>query len=277
MTTGQFGALSPLSDDEWLEVMLKSVDEPSYRGVALPPVPPEGIQKKFNGTVGPANLRAGFAFYQVVKRTAVSCGRPLISDTSVLDFGCGWGRVLRFLLKDVSADHLKGVDIDPVGIATCRESMPYVDFTQSNVEPPLDFAAETFDVIYAYSVFSHLPEGLHLDWLAELSRVLRPGGLLLVTTQSRSFLAACRQLQERGTYEDAWQKQVAEGFEDIDAAMADYDAGNFVFAAKPSASYGHALIPRSYAETKWAPDVSVREFIDDPSLLPQALIVAEKV
>ena len=274
---GQFEALTSLTDEEWLDVMLKTIDEPSFRGVALPPVPPEGIQKRFNGTVGPSNIHAGFAFYQVVKRTAASFGHPLHPEMSVLDFGCGWGRVLRFLLKDVSPDHLKGVDIDPIGIASCRETMPYIDFDQSNVEPPLGFESDTFDLIYAYSVFSHLPEALHLDWLAELSRVLKPGGLLLATTQRRGFLTACRELKERGTFHAAWEKQVAEGFDDVDAALTEYDAGNFVFAAKPSPTYGHAVIPRSYAEKEWAPYVSVRAFIDQPTLLPQALIVGEKL
>ncbi len=54
-------------------------------------------------------------------------------------------------------------------------------------EPPTVFPAESFDVVYAGSVFTHLDEAPALRWLAEISRLLRPGGLLIATTHSPSL------------------------------------------------------------------------------------------
>ena len=50
------------------------------------------------------------------------------------------------------------------------------NFEQSAVEPPLRFADGSFDIVYAYSVFSHLSERVQLRWVEEFARILRPGG-----------------------------------------------------------------------------------------------------
>jgi len=60
--------------------------------------------------------------------------------------------------------------------------------------PPVEFPAGFFDIIYAYSVFSHLNEDTHLKWIEEFSRILKAGGLLLVTTQARRFIDFCESL-----------------------------------------------------------------------------------
>jgi ubiquinone/menaquinone biosynthesis C-methylase UbiE len=58
----------------------------------------------------------------------------------------------------------------------------------NGLEPPLIFGDESFDLVYAISVFSHLTAPLQIGWRNELRRVLRPGGLLLLTTQGSSYL-----------------------------------------------------------------------------------------
>src|SRR5262249_14848680 len=46
---------------------------------------------------------------------------------------------------------------------------------------PLRYRDASFDLVYAFSVFTHLPESLQLAWMGELRRVLRPGGYLLIS------------------------------------------------------------------------------------------------
>jgi SAM-dependent methyltransferase len=62
------------------------------------------------------------------------------------------------------------------------------EFQTNELAPPLNYEAEKFDLIYAVSVFTHLPEDLQYAWLDELRRVLRPRGILLLTLHGQSRL-----------------------------------------------------------------------------------------
>src|SRR5581483_8009602 len=70
----------------------------------------------------------------------------------------------------------------------CRENLSFASFMRNGLAPPLDLDDETFDLAYALSVFTHLTEDLQRAWRDELHRVLRPGGLLLLSTHGRSYL-----------------------------------------------------------------------------------------
>lgn len=58
----------------------------------------------------------------------------------------------------------------------------------NGIEPPLRYADNSFDFIYALSVFTHLPERLQHAWMQEMYRVLEPRGSLLITTQGDYYL-----------------------------------------------------------------------------------------
>jgi ubiquinone/menaquinone biosynthesis C-methylase UbiE len=76
---------------------------------------------------------------------------------------------------------LHGVDVDGEAIAWCEENLAGGQFTVSPVTPPLSFASEYFDAVYCISVFTHLDEAMQDKWLAELARILKPGGVLVFT------------------------------------------------------------------------------------------------
>src|SRR5437763_7108256 len=56
--------------------------------------------------------------------------------------------------------------------------------------PSLPLPGRYFDVITAFSVFTHIDEDLESAWLLELRRILTPGGLLYVTIQDEAFWEA---------------------------------------------------------------------------------------
>ena len=102
-----------------------------------------------------------------------------------LDFGCGCGRIARHLLSNPEIDRFVGTDIDTALVSWCARHLPG-RWEASSLEPPLLLPEASIDVVVAVSVFTHLPQGLQRQWLAELHRVLRPGGLLLVSTHPPS-------------------------------------------------------------------------------------------
>lgn len=107
---------------------------------------------------------------------------------TVLDFGCGCGRLIR-QWRDPEVPRLHGTDCNPEQIEWCARKLGgLAQFRANKLEPPLDYQDETFDFVYAASVFTHLPEGLQYAWQDELKRVLKPGGYLLITTYGRGRL-----------------------------------------------------------------------------------------
>ncbi|MDA8016747.1 MAG: class I SAM-dependent methyltransferase [Thermoanaerobaculia bacterium] len=130
-------------------------------------------------------------------------GRRLSSFPSILDWGCGCGRLSRHLAK-VPGTRLTGVDIDADNIAWCRdnltarpsESMGGDDWEPPRFEtvpllPPCDLPASSFDLILGHSVMTHLREEDQLAWLAELKRVSRPGAVLCLTVNADTAIWWC--------------------------------------------------------------------------------------
>lgn len=103
----------------------------------------------------------------------------------VLDFGCGSGRVLRWLLDTADGAELYGCDIDAPCVAWTAENLQPVQAMAIDPDPPLDYPDAAFDLVYATSVFSHLTDSW-ADWLLELRRVLRPGGTLIASVMGRA-------------------------------------------------------------------------------------------
>jgi SAM-dependent methyltransferase len=106
---------------------------------------------------------------------------------SMLEFGCGSARVLRHF-RNIGYLSLAGSDANPKTIDWARQNLPGIDFRINALEPPLPFAEESFDVVYALSVFTHIPLVWQRRWLEELRRVLRPEGYLLCTVLGSSFV-----------------------------------------------------------------------------------------
>jgi SAM-dependent methyltransferase len=102
-----------------------------------------------------------------------------------LDFGCGSGRVARhFSDPEIS---LTGIDVDARAVRWCARYLPGT-FLVTDPLPPTPFADASFDLIYSVSVFTHLDAEPQFAWLAELRRLLRPGGVLIASTHSPELL-----------------------------------------------------------------------------------------
>ena len=104
----------------------------------------------------------------------------------LLDFGCGAGRLLRQIPDWAEAGEVFGSDVDRPMAEWAREHLcpPIADVEVNGFEPPLEFPDDHFDVVSAFSVFTHLGTNW-ADWLLEVRRVLKPDGLLVATILDR--------------------------------------------------------------------------------------------
>lgn len=105
----------------------------------------------------------------------------------VLEWGCGVARLTRHLPQMPEVRSVTGVDVNPGMIGWNKACISGVAFHEIGHEPPTPFVGEGFDLVMAVSVFTHIPGGSQAEWLEEIRRILRPGGLFLFTTQGRGF------------------------------------------------------------------------------------------
>ncbi len=165
----------------------------AYRGrrVELPdgfPIPPPKLIVLVTGSAETAWYTEGGrlgaeSICDILRQAGVSPA----DFPSILDFGCGCGRVIR-RWPSITRAALYGTDYNPRLVEWCRHNLPYAKFQSNTLEPKLKYADQQFDFAYALSVFTHMPEDLQEPWMNELRRVLRPGGYLVFTTQGDEFL-----------------------------------------------------------------------------------------
>ena len=151
------------------------------------PVPPPSLIVRVAGTPDVDwFLRGGRLAAGSIRAALWRQGRRIEELEAVLDFGCGCGRVTRNWLALHETD-VFGSDMNEEAIEWCRRNLPFAAFESNGLAPPLAFETERFDLVYALSVFTHLPEEIQLLWMRELERVLRPGALLVLSTHGEHY------------------------------------------------------------------------------------------
>lgn len=124
---------------------------------------------------------------QAVLATFVELGRQ--SNGSIVDAGCGTGRIARYL-TDAGLDAV-GVDVAPGMIAHARAAHPDIEFDVAELARlPFD-SATLAGVAYWYSIIT-TPSDALVDVWSELGRTLAPGGVVLVAFQCGSGESAHR-------------------------------------------------------------------------------------
>jgi SAM-dependent methyltransferase len=134
-----------------------------------------------------------------------------IPDPKILDFGCGCGRMVRFL------NQASACDINPDLVSWCQRNLPKIDTRPNNSRPPLPFSDKFFDLVYCMSLFTHLPEKLAQIWLHEIHRVLKPNGLAIITTHgipALNIIKTSSQHQEMFGISSEEVEKILQGFEE---------------------------------------------------------------
>jgi SAM-dependent methyltransferase len=145
-------------------------------------LPPAELRYRVSSTPDADDfVRVGKTCASDIQFALLKVGRELGSFRRILDFGCGCGRTLIHLRHLAPLAQIDGTDIDAKAIRWCKQKLSFATFKRNREEPPLDYSPDTFDFIYAVSVFTHLDQDYEFRWLEELRRVAAPGGVLLIT------------------------------------------------------------------------------------------------
>jgi 2-polyprenyl-3-methyl-5-hydroxy-6-metoxy-1,4-benzoquinol methylase len=152
-----------------------------------PVPPPKHLQLRVSGIFHPDFVPGGARGVAIVKE-CVEKHDSLPRIRRAWDFGCGCGRLSSHFSRLHPEIQFVGSDIDPEAInwlqTTKTENIAYY---VNPLSPPCEFEGE-FDLIYAISVFTHLPEEFQFDWLKELRRQSAPGAILALTKSGAHFV-----------------------------------------------------------------------------------------
>jgi ubiquinone/menaquinone biosynthesis C-methylase UbiE len=275
-----------LSDDAWLEVLKKTISNNIVEGVQFPQFPDEAVQILFTSHKWDAALEEAFAFYKIVKQSCSTHGERIGLSTKYLDFGVGWGRIARMFLRDLYEKNIYGLDVTPEILETCKKIMPVGEYSLSEPRGTLPYSDSYFNLATAFSVFSHLSADSGDHWIKELHRVMKPGGIVVVTTLSKSFITLCRDVALNPDSSD-WAKMMASyvysSYPNWRELLADFPGDELLYLSSgggfdtmAASDYGWAMVSKKYAQKQWGEWFEIVDFIDDPSILAQACITMKR-
>ena len=259
--------MSTITDAAWVDLLRRAAtgERVDIDGRVLPPMPDTTLQVNTVGQAGPGAMEEAWVFAaQCLQRFRAT---PLFQadDKLLLDFGTGWARIARCFLRDIRAENIIGTDVDASLIGVCRSTFPGPRFLRCSPMPPLMLRDDSVDFIVGYSVFSHLSEAACRAWLAEFARILKPGGMVAMTTRGRWFFDYAAAL----TGTDSYSKALSTMFPDFAEARARYDRGELVHSNVPGVTgggvldggfYGETFIPEQFARTSLTDALQFTEF-----------------
>jgi SAM-dependent methyltransferase len=155
-------------------------------------------------------FQGGYSAYRTVRGILRSCfPEERFPSLRVLDFASGYGRLTRYLLRDLQPEQLTIAEIDPEAVAFQRDHFGVRGVVSTPTPEALELDPEAhpetdrFDAIVVSSLFSHLPRTTFEGWLRRLYGLLAPGGVLILSVHDAAAMLPGRTLPEDGFYFEA--------------------------------------------------------------------------
>lgn len=185
-------SLRKLTLDEFGEVLLNLPDNNyPHLSALLPSMAPEQIQQEWTGASGLTLLRQSVSFMNFVATTFTNIQGVPFRNVNVLDFGCGWGRLLRLLSYFNDPQYCFGCDAWQISLDHARrcgvEKLVHSLEKSDPVPSALPFELHSFDLVYAFSIFTHLSEPAAVACMREIRQVLKPAGIAIITIRPPEF------------------------------------------------------------------------------------------
>ncbi|MEJ8838819.1 class I SAM-dependent DNA methyltransferase, partial [Ramlibacter sp. AN1133] len=272
-------AFGGLSDAKWLRVLKRSIKEPVIDGVRMPGFPPAELQSHTVGSAFDRALVEASNFYSYAKQACAKHGTPIEPGAQILDFGVSWGRIIRFFMKDVEPSSLHGVDISTDYLDAARQTGVPGHLHRIDPLGRLPYEDRAFDLVYAYSVFTHLPENVQDHWLPEIACSLKPGGLLVATVEPPRFIDHFLPLDPDDKSLHPWHAATARKIRADVGIKERLQQQGFVYIPDRDGVnevYGDCAMTPGYVREHWGRYLEVLDFLDDADRFWQAVVVARK-
>lgn len=264
MTNYSLGCRLPV--DEWVWLNRSGIFATPELRKFVAPFPPPDLMHNVSGLETERDFAShGADIYLALTRAAQ---RPLTEFEAMLDFGCGCGRLARMFKGHPHEVH--GCDVDPRHVVWAKQNLTHMKVAHTSVQPPLPYCNDAFDAIISISVFTHLNERSHLQFLVELHRICKPGGQLFLTVHGAHAL-------ERAVHEHPIREMLCVMEEPFQEAREAFTNGEHAFIlqkghltntprrvslrnlffgrkmiVREPFEYGITFIPETYLRDRWA-------------------------
>jgi SAM-dependent methyltransferase len=258
-----------IPDHTWYDLQFRPADSLKYYGIPVPGLPPDDVQRRFTARTAHENLKQAFSFYLHV---CLASRLHEINLPRILDFGGGWGRIARFFLRDTKPELISISDCLSDSIYWLRATNNPCNIIKNEPLPPIAGQHVDFDLIYAFSVFSHLSEEYLRAWIDYLLGCLRPGGYFVFTTRGTQFID---QLEHQRV-----ASHLAKMLPNPQEVRSRHMKGELQFyptgggGELTSEFYGEAFIPRKYIEDHYGAELVA--FTEDVAHVDQAVVVLRR-
>lgn len=233
--------------EAWAEFNRTEVFERPELRTHVAPFPPRDLMQNVSGLTSERDFASHGADFWIALSQASA--KPLSSYASVLDLGCGCGRLARMFRGHPGEIH--GCDIDARHVAWIRQSLDYMQVELTKPDAPLPYGDGRFELIISISVFTHLNEASQDVLLAELARVASRRGTLLLTIHGERAL-------ERAQRERAIFEMISVDPRAFERAAEQFERGRHAFILQnghltnADFDYGITFIPKAYVLEHWS-------------------------
>ena len=173
--------------DEFGKLLLNIPDKYPHMKSFFPSMATREVQRNWTGAEGQVLLNQSLIFVQTMISGYAAITGKKIRNARILDYGCGWGRLIRPLYKYIPAELIFGVDPWDESIKECERHGLLANLALSDWVPQsLPFDTH-FDLIYAFSVFTHLSEKTAYVVLRTLRKNITEDGLLVITIRPKEY------------------------------------------------------------------------------------------
>lgn len=246
----------------------------SLKKSPLLPLPPKELVGRVSGSEDITQFaELGAMTLDNWARALNSINKTFNDFQNIVDFGCGCGRVLRHLRPNLRSDqNLIGMDVDAEAIEWVSNSYPTITAIALDLMPPSSLADSSIDLIVNQSVFTHLPEDVQYAWLTDLHRILKPGGIAVISFHGRKvWREYCRDLIAANRGDEA-----------VVQSESYYKRGFYYVQGRTSLEidlpeyYGSAFHAINYIEECWSKYFKIQSWLPVASLNHQDILVLER-
>ncbi len=191
-------------------------------------------------------MTGGYKDYGAYFSRLVRWFRPYLGEGPVLDAGCAYGYLLARLNGGLERH---GCDLSSWALGKARRVVPDARLARADLGTGLPYAGASFTAVLATDTLEHVGGEGQERALAEVHRVLVPGGHLCLTTPNRAWV-------RRLLYKSADRTEGHVGLAHVDE-WVERLARRHGFEVRDSWAYLHGFVPGRSRRMRWLPECAV--------------------